>query len=219
MVYRALVDAAVLAKNIGRKSDATMLTQRAQRLQDDYNHLLWNEAEGAYDGGLFGAGSEIRPQMGHPFPGPIVDGRFHPTAQADLFALYSGIVPAERIASVRKWVLNHLDEVREPMSHYYLFQMLYRMEDKGQDEMVVQRMRTAWKSQADSEWQTSWEDLGSSGGSKVHIYGMHPGYFLTAFVLGARRERPVERRTILVEPRFSDLDWAEGICVTEFAGW
>jgi alpha-L-rhamnosidase len=216
MMYRALVDAAVLAKNIARQSDAAMLTQQAQRLQDDYNHLLWNDREGAYDGALFGPGSEIRPQMGQPFLHPVVDGRFRPTAQANLFALYSGIVPSERIASVRKWVLNHLDEVRGVMSHYYLFQMLYRMEDKTQDEMVVQRMRSQWKNQVDSEWQTSWEELENGGGSKVHIYGLHPGYFLTAFVLGARREGPVERRAILVEPRFSGLDWAKGICVTEF---
>lgn len=79
--------------------------------------------------------------MGHLFPGPVVGGRFHPTVQANLFALYSEIVPAERIASVRKWVLNHLEEVREPRSHYDLFQTLYRMEDQAQDEMVVQRMR------------------------------------------------------------------------------
>ena len=216
MVYRALVDASVLAKSIERQSDARMLAQWAERLRADYNHLLWNEAEGAYDGALFGQGSGIRPQMGHPFPGPIVDSRFHPTAQANLFALYNGIVPEERIASVRKWVLNHLDEVREPMSHYYLFQMLYGMEDRTQDEMVVQRMRSHWKNQVDSEWQTSWEELENSGGSKVHIYGMHPGYFLTAFVLGARREGSVKRRAILVEPRFSGLDWAKGICVTEF---
>jgi hypothetical protein len=216
MVYRALVDAAVLARNIGRPSEAAMLVQRAQRLQDDYNQHLWNEREGAYDGGLFGPGSEIRPQMGQPFSGAVVDGRFHPTAQANLFALYSGIVPKERIAAVRTWVLHHVDEIRSPMAHYYFFQMLYGMEDKTQDEMVVQRMRSQWKNQVDAEWQTSWEELENGGGSKAHIYGMHPGYFLTAFVLGARREGPVERRAILVEPRFSGLDWAKGICVTEF---
>ena len=216
MIYRALVDAAVLAKNIGRQSDAAILTQQAQRLRDDYNHLLWNDGEGAYDGALFGPGSEIRPQMGQPFPYQVVDGRFRPTAQANLFALYSGIVPSDRIGSVKKWILNHKDEVRGVMSHYYFFQMLYSMEDKTQDEMVVQRMRSQWKNQVDSEWQTSWEELENGGGSKVHIYGLHPGYFLTAFVLGARREGPVERRAILVEPRFSGLDWAKGICVTEF---
>ncbi len=87
---------------------------------------------------------------------------------------------------------------------------------KQQDEAVLNLMRIGWKNQVESEWQTTWEELEKGGGSKVHIYGMHPGYFLTAFVLGARREGPAERRTILIEPRFSGLDWAKGICVTEF---
>src|ERR1035438_3751123 len=91
------------------------------------NHLLWNEQEGAYDGALFGPGSQIRFQLGSKFSGPIVAGRFRPAAQANLFALYSGIVPPQHLTSVRKWVLNHLEEVREPMSHYYLFRMLYAM--------------------------------------------------------------------------------------------
>jgi hypothetical protein len=216
MVHRALVDASALARVIGNEIEAEELTHEAQQLQVDFNRLLWNEREAAYNGALFGPGSEVRPQQDHPFTGKIVDGCFGPTAQANLFALYSGIVPSERIDTVRRWILLHLDDVRGPMSHYYLFRMLYEMEDGEQDARVLQLMKTGWKNQVDSEWQTTWEDLEDSGGSKVHIYGMHPGYFLTAFVLGARREGPLERRTILIEPRFSGLNWARGVCVTEF---
>ena len=216
MVYRALVDAAILAGTIGRTQDAGMLTRQAQRLQKDFNRLLWNEAEGAYDGALFGKGSEIHTQQGRPFLGPVVDGRFQPTAQANLFAVYSGIVPTERLPSVRAWVLRHLDQVREPMSYYYLFQMLYGMEDRAQDDVVLRLIRTGWKKQVDSQWRTSWEGLEEGGASRIHIYGIHPGYFLTAYVLGVRREGPLERRTIVIEPRFSGLAWAKGCCVTEF---
>jgi hypothetical protein len=216
MVYRMFADSSVLASSIGRQSVAQMLAQEAQRLQSAFNELLWNESEGAYDSALFGPGSQISLQQGHKFAGPIVDGRFHPTAQANLFALYSRVVPPERLASVRKWVLNHREEVSESMSHYYLFRMLYEMEEEQHETEALHLMRTGWKNQVDSEWQTTWEGLENSGGSKVHIYGIHPGYFLTAYVLGARREGPVDLRTILIEPRFSGLDWAKGICVTEF---
>jgi alpha-L-rhamnosidase len=216
MVYRALIDASALAKGIGKGYSAKALAQEAERLHADYNHLLWNEQEGAYDGALFGPGSEIHPQLGGKFTGPIVDGRFRPTAQANLFAIYSGVVPSERLASVRKWVLSHLDDVREPMSHYYLFRMLYAMEDEQHDLKILDLLRNGWKNQVGSEWQTTWEELEKGGGSKIHIYGMHPGYFLTAYVLGARREGPVDQRMILIEPRFSGLDWAKGVCVTEF---
>lgn len=216
MLYRALVDSSALASSLGRKNEARLLAEEAEILQSNFNALLWNELEGAYDGGLFGPGSEVRTQSGKEFSGPIVDGRFHPTAQANLFALYSGIVPSKRQASVRQWILLHLNEVTGPMSHYYLFRMMYEMEEEQQDAEVLELMRAGWKNQVESEWQTAWEDLEKDRGSKVHVYGMHPGYFLTAYVLGARRDGPVDRRTILIEPRFSSLEWATGVCVTEF---
>ena len=65
-----------------------------------------------------------------------------------------------------------------------------------------------------SPWQCSWEVLG--GGSKAHIYGMFPGYFLSAFVLGVRRDAPVVNRTLVIEPHLGDLAEAEGVVVTEF---
>ena len=148
------------------------------------------------------------------FAGPIVNGRYQPTVQAALFALYAGIVPPARIASVRRWALAHLDGVAGPMSHYYLFDLLYALCQPQQDREVLRRIRTAWQSQVESPWQTTWEDF--RGGSKAHIYGMVPGYFLTAFVLGARRFGPVSQRSILIEPRCADLDWARGVAVTEF---
>ena len=214
MFYRALADAAVLALGTGRKDAAGSLRQEGEALQAAFDRLLWNAEAGAYDGALFGAGSEVREQLGRPFSGKIVEGRFAPTVQGNLFALYSGIVPLERRDSVRKWVLSHLEAVTSPMSHYYLFDMLYAMGEEQQDEEVLKRMRAGWKLQVESEWQTSWEELEDGGGSKAHIYGMHPGYFLTAYVLGARREGPLtglvspDRRMILIEPRFSGLEWA-----------
>ena len=216
MVHRALLDASFLARRIGKVGEGDRFERLAKNLSTAFNAQLWNDQSETYDGALFGPGSEIRPQMGHPFTGPVVDGRYPPTAQANLFALYGSIVPSERIDSVRKWILQNMAEVREPMSHYYLFHMLYAMRISQRDQQVLSLMRSGWKNQVESVWQTTWEELENGGGSKVHIYGMHPGFFLTAFVLGARREGPVDRRAIVIDPRFSGLDWAKGICVTEF---
>lgn len=215
MFYMALTSAATLARSIAKVDEAASLAQEAERLRTDFNQLLWNPQQGAYDGGLFGPGSEIRPQMGQPFTGKIVDGRFHPTLQANLFSLFCGVVPPERVDSVRRYALSHIAEITQPMSFYYLFQMQYAMQEELQDSEALKRMKTAWKTQVDSPWQTTWETW-DPGGSKIHIYGMFPGYFLTAFVLGARRDGPVEQRKLLLEPRFSGLDWAKGVCVTEF---
>jgi hypothetical protein len=58
--------------------------------------------------------------------------------------------------------------------------------------------------------------LTDDAGSKVHIYGTVPGYFLTAFVLGARRVGSVAERSIVIEPRCGGLSHAAGVAVTEF---
>jgi alpha-L-rhamnosidase len=217
MVHRALVDAAYLGKAVGFDAEASALALEAVALQRNFNVLLWDETAGAYSGALFGPDARMIPQpRNKELTGLVVDGRYGPTAQANLFAFYGGLVPAERVGKVRRWVLAHSDEVREPMSHYYLFRMLYAMEEPQRDAAVLQLMRTGWKNQVDSEWQTGWEDLEKTKGSKVHVYGMVPGYFLTAFVLGARREGPISIRELVLEPRCSGLKWARGGCVTEF---
>ncbi|MDE3201553.1 MAG: hypothetical protein KGN79_11605 [Acidobacteriota bacterium] len=216
MVYRALQDASYLGSTINELEDSNSYAQYAEKLKHDFNTLLWNSHEGTYDGALFGPGSKMNEQLnGKMFPGPIVNGRYRPTVQAALFALYSGIVPTERLRSVRDWVLAHAEGVTTPMSHYYLFAALYGMNAHDQDEEVLRRMRIGWKGQADSPWQTTWEDLDGNG-SKAHVYGMVPGFFLTAFALGVRRDGPVANRSILIEPRCGDLSWANGVAVTEF---
>ena len=75
------------------------------------------------------------------------------------------------------------------MSNYYLFRMLYDMGSDEEDAKVITLMRTGWQNQIESEWQTSWEDLENSKGSKVHVYGMHPGYFPHGLCPGREAER------------------------------
>jgi hypothetical protein len=65
----------------------------------------------------------------------------------------------------------------------------------------------------DWPWHTTWEEFG--GGSKAHIYGMFPGYFLSSYVLGVRPDGPVANKRILIEPRLGDLTYAKGVVVTE----
>ncbi len=215
LLYRALCDAAWLGEQIGAAGKAESYAASAEKLRRDFNRELWNTREGAYDSALFGPGSKTAEQQnGKMFPGPIVDGRFHPVVQAELMALYAGIVPAERVDSVRRFVLAHAQDVTGVMSHYFLFDALYGMEKPERDAEVLSRIRTGWKAQMESPWQTTWEDL--QGGSKAHIYGIVPGSFLTAYVLGARREGPVAARSIVIEPRCGGLRWAKGVAVTEF---
>lgn len=224
LFYRALSESSKLAAQIGRTREAASLTAEAARRRAAFNLHLWNEAEGAYFGGLSDISQKADSRtttltwsaLGGQLTWSAVDGRLIPTAQGNLFAIYCGIVPKNRIGSVQKWILTHLSEISAPMSYYYLFQMIYDMDDENLETEALTLIKRNWKEQVDSNWQTTWEGFHGDKMSKFHVYCMHPGYFLTAYVLGARREGAVSAKKILIEPRFSGLQWAKGVCVTEF---
>ena len=72
--------------------------------------MLWNEKEGAYDGALFGPGSK----MVRNFTGPLAYGHYATHRPGESFSpCMRGVVPPERKAQVRQWILNHLDQVLE----------------------------------------------------------------------------------------------------------
>jgi hypothetical protein len=215
-VYWALRDAAYLGAAVGLSG--ARFAAAASALGKAFQTVLWDEAAGSYTGALFGPGTRVDPARN---PGilkeKIVDGRFRPTLQAALFALESGIVPEQRRGRVQQWVVAHLSEATQTMSHFYLYRTLYGMDRAELDVQVLESMRTKWKPQVDSPYQTTWEMLGGpqGHGSKVHCYGMVPGYFLSAYVLGVRRDEPVWTKRIVIEPHLGDLTKAEGVVVTE----
>lgn len=53
-------------------------------------------------------------------------------------------------------------------------------------------------------------------GSRAHCYGTYPAYFLSSYVLGVRRDGPVQNKSVLIEPRLGNLTNAAGTVVTEF---
>lgn len=81
-------------------------------------------------------------------------------------------------------------------------------------EITVKSGKIKIQPQAESGWQTTWEDFG--GNSRAHCYGMFPGYFLSAYVLGVRLDGPAARKHLVIDPRLGDLTSAEGTVVTEF---
>jgi hypothetical protein len=82
------------------------------------------------------------------------------------------------------------------------------------DKDILDAMRQKWAAMANWPWQTTWEEF--EGGSKAHCYGMFPGYFLSAYVLGVRRDEPVATKQLLIEPHLGDLTEAAGVVVSEF---
>lgn len=209
--FHALHDAAFLGEALGFRDEARHLAHAANALALAFNEFLWNPGELTYNGALFGPGSAINTLRGI-YPAGLKDGVYPPTLQAALFALDSGIVPASRLDDVRRFAVAHRAEATGTMSHYYLFKTMYSMDSSGLNAQVLQIIRDKWLPQVESPWQTTWETLQPKSGSKVHIYGVLPAYFLSSYVLGVRRSGT----TLLIEPRCGDLLYAEGTVLTEF---
>lgn len=212
-IYRALLDASHLGRAIGDSANARRLEQAALDLSAAYNRVLWDESAGNYASAWFPEEVRTLPENHREVKLARAGDRLEPTMFSALWALDQCIVPEQRRARVRAYLLNHRDQAERVMTFYYLFRQLYAADTAESDREVLATMRAKWAGMIDSPWQTSWEEF--SGGSKAHVYGMFPGYFLSAYVLGVRPEMPATTKRILIEPRLGDLVSAAGTVVTE----
>jgi hypothetical protein len=212
-VCRALEDAAKLGALIGERTDSRRFSKAAADLKQAINTVLWDETTGTYYAGYF-TDADIK-ESERQFYLSHTNNLAAPTLHASVFALDRGVVPAERRERVVRAMLEQ-DAAggAQVMTYYYLAKQLFELDDPIHDQRVLDLFRTRWQAMVASPWQCSWEDL--DGGSKAHIYGMYPGYFLNAYVLGVRRDAPVAAKELRIDPHLTDLSYAKGIVVTEY---
>ena len=221
--YQALCDAADLGTAIGEKNQTEDYAKQAVELAAAYNKHLWNATEAAYNSAIY-QGKNLAP-----------------TAHAQLLALDRGIVPADRVASVRKWFLSNYKNpggfhcgsnpdfetmvankagINMPLTYYWIFLEFYRMNTPQMDQTVLDEIRRRWtamvKERKDTGTVTEMFLDVLGGCESCHNYGAVPAYFLSSYVLGVRLDGPVWRKSILIEPRLGDLQSAEGVVSTEF---
>jgi len=189
-VYMALLDGAALCEARGDNAGAMRLRDLAGKLAAAFDRVLWD-------------GTAYRAAPGKP-----------PTIHAVVMALEAGLVPAERLAAARAYlVANAPGSVRGwPPSFHYLWRQLYRCDSEVADRMVLDQMRERCARMASDPCGMTGEGFEPG----FHVYGAVPAALLTGFVLGVRVEEPVARGRIVIEPRLADLDSVEGAAVTEF---
>lgn len=214
-VYKALVDASFLGKAIGKTEDAAKFDQAANDLSGAFNRVLWDEQDGTYYSGYYTDPGELPPgTKNRKLDLPVTDHLVAPTVYPALFALDQDIVTPEHKEQVMKYLLAQPDPNARIMFYYYDWKQLYAANQSDLDKRILDLMRQKWKAMADWPWQTTWEEF--SGGSQAHCYGMFPGYFLSAYVLGVRPDGPAANKHLLIAPRLGDLADAEGTVATEF---
>jgi hypothetical protein len=222
--YQALMDADYLGRALTENPQADIYAKAAVELTAAYNKQFWNEAEGAYHSAFIG------------------EKILGPTAHAQLLALDRGLVPKERMAAARKWLLANYKNpgsfhcgtnpdfermiaqkagLNMPVTYYWMLQELYRMDSAAMDQEAVSEMRRRWgpmvrhQQDAGTLSESFVDENGNGATESCHNYGAVPAYFLSSFLLGVRLDGPVWKKTILLEPRLGDLAFAEGVVVTE----
>jgi hypothetical protein len=215
-VQCALSDSAYLAGLIGEKADEDRFGKAATGLKATINAVLWDQQASNYYGGYFDKDDVAATVAGKKNKLVRTPGFVPSTLHANLFALDRGIVPADRRQQTIDAMLS--ETPKQPtganMVYYYLAKQLYALDEPKYDAMVLSIFREGWRAMVASPLDCSWESF--KAGSHAHIYGMYPGYFLSAYVLGIRRDDPVAQRTLLIEPHLADLKQARGVVVTEF---
>ena len=224
-VCRALADASAIGVVVGDTQAAERYASASHDLKQAINRELWDERSGSYFGGFFTAEEIIASNSGknfftsrEPLGKQLTNGFFRPTLEANIFALDRGVVPEERKKQVQEAILSEVQGKQHVgggiMTAYYLFKELYGLDRLELDALILKMMRNNYKKIVSSPWECSWEEYGS--GSHAHIYGMYPAYFLSAYVLGVRRDAPIVEKKLLIEPHLGDLKEAKGTVVTEF---
>jgi hypothetical protein len=212
-VCRALEDASKLAATVGERADSRRFATAATELKQAINTVLWDEAAGTYFSGYFTDAdiTESKRELSLPRENNLVS----PTLHASVFSLDRGVVPPGRQERVFQAMLKQ-EATGNPrvMTYFFLAKQLYGMDEPVYDQRVLDIFREKWAGMVASPWQCSWEDF--EGGSKAHIYGIFPGYFLSAYVLGVRRDAPVSSKELRIEPHLADLAAAKGTVVTEY---
>jgi autotransporter-associated beta strand protein len=223
--YQSLRDAAYLAGVASQTTQANAYTAAADALFSAYNTQLWNASEQAYSAGYL-SGSKLGP-----------------TVHAQLMALYSGLVPADRLAATRAWFVanyknpgaglavgaksNYLDLIANkagldmPIMYYWAFSELYRADTAAMDQEAISEMRRRWTNMvnflqdAGTLSESFVNEQGGGMSESCHNYGAIPAYFLSSFVLGPRVAGPHGNRQLVIEPRPGDLTSASGTVVTD----
>jgi alpha-L-rhamnosidase len=215
-VFKALTDAAYLAKAIGQNKDAAIFGDAAEKLRVAINRYLWNKKLGTYYSGYMDDEAAAKKLFTAQHMNiSMKDGYAEPTFEAAIFALDQEVVPAARIDSVNRFLKGKWDKPYCFMTYYYSFKQMYAENNSSTDEKVLEMIRERWKPILDYDWKTSWEHYFEEG-SKVHVYGILPAYFFDAYVLGVKLDGPIWNKKLIINPRLGDLKYAGGTVVTEF---
>jgi alpha-L-rhamnosidase len=233
-IYKALVDASYLAGELGRNEESDRYKQEAGSLKSAYNKFMWDDVSASYYSAVyfpeFSQDDNLPELKLVPIEDPAAssagwsDGNIQwiekgektpPTVHAALVALNKGIVSDDHLNYVKKYLLNHYPELKNPYTHLMLFEEFYKYDQDSLDIKVLDIIRTRWKTMVSRVSPGTSTEAFETQGYLCHPFGLIPAWSLPGYVLGVRKPEPVWKKTILLEPRLGDLLFARGVGLTE----
>jgi len=234
-IFKALDDASYLAKRMHKNLESDNYRKEASSLKKIFNQLMWCDTTGSFYSALyypeFSKDSKLdelklmsikdpaseRPEWANGVSQWVEKGKkVQPTVQAALVALNRGIVSEDHFEDVKKYLLDHYSDLKNPYSHMMLFDELYKFDQDSLDTKVLDIIRTRWKSMVNRVSPGTSTEAFETKGYLCHPFGLVPAYSLPSYVLGVRKPEPVWEKTILIEPRLGNLTSVKGVGLTEF---
>jgi len=202
LYYKFLLDAANLARAVGRVDDASAFDAQSRLLKDRINANYWDATAGIY----------------WDDPARTIRGE-----QASVLAVLYGIAPPDQWTRILNGVMDADFKVGDSSPHFYFF-ILDALAKAGMYDRALDTIRARWGdmlAQGATTWWEGWKfDVDFFGQpwrageqhnlSLAHGYGAAPTYFLTTLALGVRPVAPGFSRFLVAPNPGTGLDWAEG---------
>ena len=189
LYHGALKSAAWIARNIMKdEKQADEWQHKAQAVKTSIQKHLWSEKDNAFKDGY--QSSRI-------------------TQQTQVYALKYGLVPEDKKAEVVEYVMSQGRSCEQSFSYW----LLHTMFSEGSGQWALDYIRKNWGAQMrDDGFNGAWYELweASPGMSKSHAWCSGPTALLPEFVLGVEPIAPGWKQ-FKIQPRLSDLKWAEGV--------
>lgn len=195
--YKALRDAAELARVGGDGAAAKKYDAKADAVKQAINANLWSAERGAYADCLF-------------------EGRICGTVsrQANSLAVLYDIAPAEKQLGIMKMMMDPKSNIVREGSPYFSHYVLEAIRHAGMDDEAMKYIGR-WKEMLD--WgATSWWEVWNTGSSLCHGWSAAPTFDLSKYVLGVSPAAPGFSRVRIEPPRTGgeDLTFASGVVPT-----
>ena len=117
---------------------------------------------------------------------------------------------------MQKWLLKrNQSKIVYPFLHIFWLKDLYDINTDEADLQALQIIRTKYG----NEWNALNPGYLTSemcnGPRGFHNFGMAPGPYFASHILGVRSEEDASKKTLIIEPRLGDLNFARGTVSTE----